>query len=71
MSYVAGVRQATGVLTAPGQGSWLNAVDQSLVQIGEAAPFVDGEVLFSYQETATGQGPEALLGALGQTLWTP
>ncbi len=70
MSYVAGVRQATGVMTAPGQGSWLNEVDQSLIQIGEAAPFVDGEVLFSYQETATGQGPAALLGALGQTLWS-
>ncbi len=71
MSYVAGLRQATGVMTAPGQGSWLNAVDQSLLQIGEAAPFVDGEVLFSYQETAAGQGPDALLGALGQTHWAP
>lgn len=70
MSYVAGLRNATGVLTAPGQGSWLNQIDQSLTQIGEAAPYVDGEVLFSYQETATGQGPEALLGALAQTLWS-
>lgn len=69
MSYVAGLRNATGVLTAPGQGSWLNPVESSVLQIGEATPFVDGEVLFSYQETATGQGPDALLGALGQSLW--
>lgn len=69
MSYVAGLRNATGVMTAPGQGSWLNDVDQSLTQLTESAPFVDGEVLFSYQETATGQGPEALLSALAGTLW--
>lgn len=69
ISYVAGLRQATGVLTAPGQGSWLNGVEQSLTQMEQAAPLVDGEVLFSYQETAAGQGPEALLGALGQSLW--
>jgi uncharacterized lipoprotein YddW (UPF0748 family) len=71
MSYAAGLRLATGVLTAPGHGSWLNGVDQSLVQLSEAAPFVDGEVLFSYQETASGMGPEALLGPLGQSLWAP
>lgn len=70
-SYVAGLRQATGTVTAIGQGSWLNQVEESLAQIGQSAPLVDGEVLFSYQETATGQGPEALLGALGQSLWTP
>jgi uncharacterized lipoprotein YddW (UPF0748 family) len=69
MSFVAGVRQATGVMTAPGQGSWLNEVEQSVLQLTESAPFVDGEVLFSYQETAAGQGPDALLGALRQGLW--
>jgi uncharacterized lipoprotein YddW (UPF0748 family) len=68
--FVAGLRQATGVQVAPGQGSWLNSVDESLVQLGEAAPHVDGEVLFSYQETAAGQGPDALLGALRQSLWS-
>lgn len=70
MSYVAGLRAATGVTTAPGQGSWLNPIDQSITQLGAAAPFVDGEVLFSYQETATGQGPNALLDALSTSLWS-
>ncbi|HUG84826.1 MAG TPA: hypothetical protein VMM13_09690, partial [Euzebya sp.] len=69
-AYVAGLRQATGVLAAAGQGSWLNDVEESLAQMAQAAPLVDGEVLFSYQETAAGQGPEALLEALGQSLWS-
>ncbi len=70
-TYVASLRQATGTMTALGQGSWLNHVDESLNQIAQTASLVDGEVLFSYQETAAGQGPEALLGALGDTLWAP
>ena len=69
MSYIAGLRQATGVMTAPGQGSWLNDVDQSLLQLTEAAPFMDGEVLFSYQQTAAGEDPKALLPALAGSLW--
>lgn len=73
-SYVAGLRNATGVMVAPGQGSWLNTVEETLVQLTDAAPFMDGEVLFSYQETAAGAGPEALLGpagALRAALWGP
>ncbi|WP_370327349.1 glycoside hydrolase family 10 protein [Euzebya sp.] len=69
MSYVAGLRQATGVMAAPGHGSWLNTVPESLTQLEAAAPFVDGEVLFSYTENAAGEDPRALLPALGGGLW--
>ncbi|MEE8600953.1 glycoside hydrolase family 10 protein [Euzebya tangerina] len=71
MSYVAGIRNATGVTTAPGQGSWLNTPEESVLQLTAAQPFVDGEVLFSYQETAVDTGPEGLLGgALARSVWS-
>ncbi|CAN5876472.1 hypothetical protein BH24ACT15_BH24ACT15_07950 [soil metagenome] len=69
LAYVADLRTATGVVTAPGQGSWLNDIDGSVRQLQHAAPMVDGEVLFSYQQTTAGEESQALLDVLKQGLW--
>lgn len=69
LAYVADLRRATGVMTAPGQGSWLNDVEGSLAQLGATAPVTDGAVLFSYQRTAADGDPHDLFEALAAGPW--
>lgn len=69
LSYVGGLAASSDVLIAPGQGSWLNSVAHSTLQLAEAAPVTDGAVLFSYQQSAAEGPPDALLAALPSSVW--
>ena len=71
LAYASALAAAGDVLVAPGQGSWLNTVEQSTVQLSTAEPVTDGTVLFSYQLNAAEGPPDALLSALGSSLWAP
>ena len=57
----------TDAVTAIGQGSWMNTVENSISQIDQARAATDGVVVYSYQQDASNGPQGALLHALKAT----